>query len=79
MEGFGAFLLVPRGVSDSPAPGEPVTAREKPGDGGTLPGAAAKPLSSPAPPSRPLSRVLLRGSWARGAGRKFKLVLLLKH
>lgn len=43
MESFGAFLLVARGVRDSPAPGAPVTVREKPGGGGTLPGAAVKP------------------------------------
>ena len=42
MGGLGVFFLIPRGVRDSPAPGEPVMEREKPGDGGTVAGAAAK-------------------------------------
>lgn len=36
------FLLVPREMRDSPAP---VMETEKPGDGGTMPGAAANPVS----------------------------------
>lgn len=37
------FLLVPREMRDSPAPGAYVMETEKPRDGGTMPGAAAKP------------------------------------
>lgn len=40
---LGVFLLITRGLRYSPAPEHPVTEREKPEDGWTVPGAAAKP------------------------------------
>ena len=82
MGGVSVFLFVPRGVRDSPAPGESVTEREKLGDEGTVPGAAARPRVLTGiiimATEQGAPKVLPRGSLARGGERKLTLVLLLR-
>lgn len=82
MGDLGIFLLAHREVRDSPAHEEPVTDREKPGDGWTVPGTAAKPHvptgTSITASGQGGPELLLRGSLARGAERKLTLVLLLR-